>query len=76
MHPAHWDHADHARSSCYARQDWKSCTGLPSSSLTGAGCCGELRKQRPRFSGDREVCQSRLAIMEESRTLSLGRGTS
>src|ERR1039458_8124164 len=49
----------------------ESFTAPQSSSLTGVDCCSGSSRQRPRFSSDREVYQSRQATIEKSRKLSL-----
>ena len=54
----------------------RSFTARPSSSLTGASCCSGSRTQRPRFSSDHEVYQSRQPTVGKSRKLSLGPCTS
>ena len=50
----------------------RSFTAPPSSSLTGASYCNGSRTQRPRFSSDHEVYQSRQPTVGKSRKLSLG----
>jgi hypothetical protein len=71
MCPVDWDYIDYARSTRYIKQDWEKLYRAAVLEFDRSRLLQQIEEAEAAILSDREVCQSHLTTIDESRTLSL-----